>query len=135
MKVFKQLFIVFVFALLSISCKENPLVIDPSDNIYGVWIYESSDSNFAVMKKAQNFDESKPGFSIYKDGKFIERKNSGWCGTPPISYSNYEGEWNKKSDELLQVSVGYWGGIEQYHIKIVYLTESELRYSRIQISN
>jgi hypothetical protein len=74
MKVYKQLFIVLVFALLSISCKENPLVIDPSDNIYGVWIYESSDSNFAVMKKAQNFDESKTGFSIYKDGKFIEKK-------------------------------------------------------------
>ncbi len=135
MKRNRQLFLVFLIAASFISCEENSLIIDPADNLYGVWIYESSDSNFVIMKKAQNFDESKPGFSINKEGKFIERKNSGWCGTPPISYSNYEGEWNKKSDELFEVSVGYWGGIEQYQIKIISLTEIELRYSRLQISN
>lgn len=61
----------------------------------------------------------------YNQRKFIERKNSGWCGTPPVSYSDFEGNWSI-NDSLLNVSVAYWGGLADYQWKIISLDDKRL---------
>ena len=78
------------------------------------------------LNRADKLDPSKYGFSINDDGTFIEHKNSGWCGTPPIAYDSFDGTWEAKSDSLLEVTVGYWGGIMTYQIRIVTLDNENL---------
>ena len=58
-------------------------------------------------------------------GKFTERKNSGWCGTPPVVYSDYDGIWSEH-DSLISVSTGFWGGTVDYQWKIVALDKDYL---------
>ena len=72
-------------------------------------------------------DSTQYGFIIGKDGSFIERKNAGWCGTPPITYKNFEGTWEAVSDSLLEITVGYWGGTINYQMRIVNVDNEMLR--------
>ena len=43
-----------------------------------------------------------------------------------VKYS-YEGEWKKLSENLLEITVGYWGGTTSYKIEIVSLSSDELK--------
>jgi len=78
------------------------------------------------LDRSEQLDPFKYGFTINDDGTFIERKNAGWCGTPPISYDNFEGTWEAVSDSLLEITVGYWGGTMTYQIRIVSLDGDNL---------
>ena len=56
-------------------------------------------------ERREELDEAFYGFIIGEDGSFTERKNTGWCGTPPITYGNFEGSWTAVSDSLLDIVV------------------------------
>ena len=94
--------------------------------IMGTWIEEGYMGDTTLLKRAGELDEHKYGFVLMQDGTFIERKNSGWCGTPPIAYANYEGTFDVVSDSLLSITVGYWGGMMTYQIRVVSLDQEDL---------
>ncbi|MCP5006239.1 MAG: hypothetical protein GY941_20210 [Planctomycetes bacterium] len=105
------------------------------NNLYGTWIsagYEcplQNTENIIVLRKSRELDDNQYGLIICRDGKLTERNNAGWCGTPPITYKNYEGEWKKLSNNLLKITVGYWGGTTSYQMEIVSLSDDEMRIS------
>jgi len=112
------------------SCAEMDEVsemLGENEEIVGTWVEESLEDQVTTMKRAQNLAQDKYGFTIREDGTFIERKNAGWCGTPPISYDNFEGTWEALSDSLLDITVGYWGGTITYQMRIVSLDNQYLR--------
>lgn len=94
--------------------------------IVGTWIEEGYMGDTTLLKRAGELDENKYGFILKQDGTFIERKNSGWCGTPPIAYANYEGTFEVVSDSLLNITVAYWGGMMTYQIRVVSLDQEDL---------
>ncbi len=117
------LFLISVIILL--SCDDIPTT--HSGNKYlGTWVFDSADSNITHLIRSTEFDNDKYGFSILEDNIFVERKNAGWCGTPPISYQNYTGEWKDKNETTLIIKVGYWGGITKYDLEIVSKTDGTL---------
>ena len=122
--------IAFLLALsFMISCEEGLMEADAlgeNAGIVGTWIDNGYDEDVTLLIRADDFNQSKYGFTIHDDGVFIERKNSGWCGTPPISYDNFEGTWEAVSDSLLTITVGYWGGTMTYQIRIVSLDHENL---------
>lgn len=125
----KNMFILLL-ALVLISCEEELPVSDAlgeNAGIVGTWIADSYEDDITVLMRGDALNHSKYGFTLKKDGSFIERKNSGWCGTPPISYENFEGAWEALSDSLIDVTVAYWGGIMTYQIRIVSLHAEELK--------
>lgn len=125
----------FISLFLLISCeKESPLpeALGENGGIVGTWV-ENVDVSQAVvddgvtrLSRSDDLDEHSYGFTILEDGTFIERKNAGWCGTPPIFYDNFSGTWTARSDSLLEITVGYWGGTMNYQIRIVSLDEQAL---------
>lgn len=54
-------------------------------------------------------------------------KNAGWCGTPPISYSDYPGTWTILNDTLVEINVGYWGGTTIYKLDVESVSENSLK--------
>ncbi len=124
-----------MMALMASCAKENmgPENLGKNVGIVGTWI-EESDMSLPVPEdsttrliRSEELDQFRYGFSIKEDGTFLERKNAGWCGTPPISFENFEGTWSALSDSLLQITVGYWGGTMSYQIRIVSLAKETLR--------
>jgi hypothetical protein len=127
----KRVFFLLLGGLL-ISCSDISVNPDVSSDLYGIWVYHSiNDNNIFTMVKSSGFETDKPGLSIEKEGKFIERQINGWCGTLPVTYDNYDGKWTSETTDLLNISVGYWGGILKYKMKIISLTKSTLQYQRI----
>jgi hypothetical protein len=124
----KRLVILLAMAML-VSCGKDFLVTeDLGENagIIGTWIDDGYKGDTLRMYRAGELDAAKYGFTINEDGTFIERKNAGWCGTPPISYDNFEGTWEVVSDSLLDITVAYWGGMMTYQIRIIAVEEQEL---------
>ncbi len=70
-------------------------------------------------------------FSFQSDLKFVERKNSGWCGTPPVAYGDFEGTWSQ-NDSTLNINVGFWGGDVDYKWKIISLDENKLTIYKVK---
>ena len=122
--------IILLLAVLAISCEKDLLEAEnlgENGGIVGTWIEEGYEDDLTLLRRGEELDDSKYGFTIRVDGTFIERKNAGWCGTPPITYANFEGTWEALSDSLLDITVGYWGGTMTYQMRIVALDTEELK--------
>lgn len=129
----KLLFLLIV--MMMISCEKDVVEIDAlGENaaIIGTWVEEIdialpvTEDDITWMNRAGDLSANGYGFIIKEDGSFIERKNAGWCGTPPISYDNFEGNWEALSDSLLDITVAYWGGTLTYQMRIFSLEEDKL---------
>ena len=113
--------------LLSMACESAVGVEAAPDGIEGTWVQESYTENVTVLRRARDLDDDRYGFVIRPDGGFIERKNLGWCGTPPVTYGSFDGTWTPLTDNVLEIDVAYWGGTMTYALEIVAVTAQELR--------
>ena len=93
-----------VFLASCAEMDEPREMLGENEEIVGTWVEESLEDQVTTMKRAENLAQDRYGFIIREDGTFVERKNAGWCGTPPISYDNFEGTWEALSDSLLDIT-------------------------------
>lgn len=124
----KKLIVILIIASLAACEKEMGEADTLGDNagILGTWVESGYADDVLQLNRQGELDPDRYGFSIHDDGTFVERKNSSFCGTPPISYGDYQGTWEAVSDSLLEITVGYWGGIMTYQIRIVSLSGDDL---------
>lgn len=121
----------FIFTILTIiSCnKSDDIYIDENDMLFGNWINPVYEDSTTVFTRAIELKKDGYGISFLKNNKFIER-HSGWCGTPPLSFSNYEGNW-KKNNAIIEISMDNgMTGMTTYYLKIISLNENTLIVER-----
>jgi len=124
----KRIIIALCMVLL-LSCSEDMKEVEnlgENADIVGTWIENGYEDDVRLLVRSAELDLTKYGFIISGDGTFTERKNTGSCATPPISYDNFDGQWVALSDSLLEITVGFWGGSMAYQIRIVFLDKEEL---------
>ena len=120
LKTFAILYILFaIITLLNFISCEGSLNSDFDSPVIGTWILKENAGEITFLTRSDQFDQYRYGFTFHPNGIFTERKNAGWCGTPPISYANFEGRWWKISDSIYHVDVDYWGGRTNYRIEII----------------
>lgn len=132
-----QIWIIFGLAIL-LSCEKDipeAEMLGENTGVVGTWVEEEYDEELLWLRRSTDLDPSRYGFRIMENGEFIERKNSGWCGTPPITYANFDGTWKALSDSLLDITVEYWGGIMTYQICIVSLDQEMLAVRYLYAEN
>ncbi len=130
---YKKYLLTLPIILILISCTDNPVNESIPDNLEGTWVYRSYQEDVYTMEKSINLENDNSGLIILGNGKFIERKNIGFCGTPPVVYDNYQGNWESLSDTKLKIEVEYWGGTENFTMDIVSVTNSFLKFKKIMI--
>ena len=124
--------IILMLALSIIACEKNIENSAPSmDQSIGNWFNPQYNDSIVTYERSEGLVENDYGFSINEDKTFIERKNAGWCGTPPISYADYDGTWTEK-DSIIEITVGYWGGTSDYTWKMVSVDETTLIIIRLE---
>lgn len=108
MKYFTFLISLLVILVFS-SCEQNKIA---GDGIVGFWTYSENDEpdTILIYTRVAKLPTDEYGMCFKTDGKFIEHKNAGWCGTPPIAYDTFEGSWTQLGDTLY-ISAAFWGGI------------------------
>jgi hypothetical protein len=122
----KRLFSIMVlvgFAL--VSCDKEKIVIDPDNLMLGTWSYVDFTDGVSYFNRTEEFTENHC-YKFNSDGTLVERKNSGWCGTPPITYADYDGTWRILNDSIIKVVVGYWGGTSEYFLDVELVNEENL---------
>lgn len=111
---------------VAISCKKDcDQTVNPSGKLIGCWINPIAVDSLWKYERANLLMDNDYGFTFTSNNLFIERKNTGWCGTPPISYANFDGTWSL-NDSLVEIVVPYWGGIANYRWKIISLDYKSL---------
>lgn len=119
---------VFVFTACDKDDEKND---GDSSTIVGYWVYQEVNDSIMTYKRVDRLKDNDYGFAFNSNHVFIERKNSGWCGTPPVSYADYEGTW-VKTDSIVHITVGYWGGSLDYKWKVISVDNKELTIVRLQ---
>ena len=106
-------FLLLPAALILFSCETESIKI-PDENLpfVGIWINPVYTDSTRTFTRSGGLIENEYGLSLFKDHSVLERKNSGWCGTPPISYADFEGNWLFEHDTL-RLNVDFWGGTSE----------------------
>ncbi len=99
-----------VFPVLAMLLLSSNLFVEKDKGLLGHWIYDSVSEEGITYSKKSDFVRSKPGIAFLANGKLIKRQNAGWCGTPPISYSNFDGTWKWDNENTISLSYAFWGG-------------------------
>jgi hypothetical protein len=133
-------FLFLAVIVLFFSCELDTAMLNMEalgDNadIVGTWVEDEYQGDTLFLFRSDKFIQNKYGFTLHDDGTFIEHKNAGWCGTPPVTYDSFEGTWEAVSDSLLDITVGYWGGVMTYQIRIVSLRPEELAIRYLYTEN
>jgi hypothetical protein len=118
---------ILLFVLILIACeKNNENQAANPDQLIGSWFNPQHNDSIVTFERSEGLVDNEYGFSFNEDKTFIERKNAGWCGTPPILYADFDGTWTK-NDSIIEITVGYWGGTADYTWKIVSIDETLLK--------
>ena len=118
--------------VLMTGCKKQESDLEGFDNIIGCWanpVYEYDIYPKAIIcyERVESLPYNSPSIKFLNNRKLIERKNIGWCGTPPITYGDFSGKWKIEKNNNLKIDVAYWGGMEQRTWKIIDVTDTSLR--------
>lgn len=129
----KNLLLLLTLAFALCSCHSENIqpaekggILNEEDPLQGYWIAGDYLEETTIYNRAGKFDPDKGGFAFFENGKLIERSNSGWCGTPPISYAEYEGNWTVNEENLLVLNSTYWGGEHIVTYEIISVDENKL---------
>ncbi len=108
------------------SCEKDNIETDPGNLLIGIWINDGYRDDVTIYKRSDEFTDNYC-YLFKSDGTLTERQNAGWCGTPPISYADYEGTWEIANDTLIRITVGYWNGNRSYRLDIESVNSGELK--------
>jgi len=109
------------------SCSENSdLEMAPDNLLIGHWTEPTYNNESIIFKRSNHIANDSYGVSFKKTGVFIEH-SSGWCGTPPLVFNDYTGNWQTKN-MLIMVSMQHFPG--NFNWRIVSLTENQLIVQR-----
>lgn len=100
--------------------------VDWENKIIGKWTLTEANDTEAIFFKTDEFIKRKFGIAFLKNGEFIHYSFSGWCGTPPLHFSNNKGKWNKAHEQVLEVNYRMWNGIKEGQIFIKEVSEDSL---------
>jgi hypothetical protein len=129
----KTAFISFISLLLILTAckKETQPYLEAPEGLFGCWINPQYSDSVVVYEKAPALIEGY-GIKFRDNDSLIERKNAGWCGTPPITYSDFNGTYTV-NDSIITASVGYWGGTTGYTWKLLSLSRRSLKLKLLNV--
>lgn len=118
------LLLIFIGSLY--SCENNEAIIDADNLILGNWIEPVYDGETTTFTRGSSLPNDAYGITFKQNGDFIER-TSGWCGTPPLIFSDYKGSF-KIDETLVKINTEFYPNSFQW--RIITLTETELIVKR-----
>jgi hypothetical protein len=121
----KNILSIFLITLF-FSCESNEPVINVDNLLLGAWIEPSYDSETTTYKRGNSLPDENYGIWFSENGDFTER-SSGWCGTPPLIYTDYNGSFEIDGTLIKITTTSY---PNSYQWRIVSLTENELIVKR-----
>lgn len=116
-----------VLCFMNMQCEDDDVMNSDLDKLLiGSWEDPIYDGGKITFKRANALPEAGYGISFKANRSFVER-SSGWCGTPPLVFSDYQGEW-RSDNTLITITQDHFPN--NYTWRIVSLTANELVVKR-----
>lgn len=127
----KLFYIAFALSFFLAACEDDDETASVmTRSLVGNWSDAYQLDSVITFSSMEELPDHQYGIAFAPDHNFIERKNSGWCGTPPISFADFMGIWSEK-DSIVDISVGYWGGRVDYEWKIIHVGAGTLKIMKL----
>jgi hypothetical protein len=122
----KTIFQIFTFLVIVVSsCTKEEIKIEPNNPLVGTWNYSDYSDNAMIFTRSEKFIDNRC-YKFNSDGTMLERNITGWCATPPVSYSDYQGRWAILNDTLIQLNVTYFDGLRSYRLDVKLIDSNSL---------
>jgi hypothetical protein len=122
---------IVILGMVLFSCTKKEDLKDYGDSpLIGTWNYSFYENEVTVFTRGPEFIDGE-GIKFNANGTLLQRKNSGFCGTPPITYADYDGTWTKINDTIIEIKAGYWGGTITSKLDIEYISSYTLKFLTI----
>ncbi len=116
-----------IFCFINMRCEPNDDALNDSDNLLiGHWAEPQYNDQNITLTRVNTLPEAGYGISFKTKNDFVER-SSGWCGTPPLVFSDYQGKW-ELTEDVVAITQDHFPN--NYAWRIVSLTENELTLTR-----
>lgn len=101
----KRITLIIVSILMFVSCADTKEVIPINKNnlLLGYWQEKESIDNRSVYKRVSSLEGEMYGLGFLERNKFV-RRHSGWCGTPPLVFTTFEGSF-EENNALIKINV------------------------------
>lgn len=112
--------VLFLLLVTTIGCEDNnePIPINESNKLIGHWINPVYTDSELKLTRASSLKSNEYGLSFLEKTQCVER-SSGWCGTPPLSFMDFQGSWTR-TDSILIVTID--NGLGMQNIKWIIKT-------------
>lgn len=124
----RRAILILPILLALFSCEDEKAAVERTDMIVGAWNDQEYKDSIQIMKKVNSLSGDEYGIQFLDNGKLKEIKNSGWCGTPPISYGEFSGTWELQGDSILYIESTYWGGEISQTWQILEIDNSKMSF-------
>ena len=122
--------VLFLSLVIGASCNDDNdgITIDENDQLIGSWINPISSDAELKFTRASALKKNAYGITFLQKSACVER-SSGWCGTPPITYFDYEGTWSRKGN-IITITID--NGMEAIQWEIKTLNDDYLIIEMLQ---
>ncbi|GGD13783.1 lipocalin-like domain-containing protein [Hyunsoonleella pacifica] len=115
--------VTILICCINMKCESNEDdLIDASNLLIGNWSEVQYDKENITFKRQNSLPENTYGISFRAKGNLVER-SSGWCGTPPLHFSDYNGTW-ELTENVITITQNHFPN--NYVWRIISVTETEL---------
>ena len=117
----------------SLGCEKDneTITINESDKLIGHWVNPIYNDYELKLTRANSLKNDAYGISFLTVSTCIER-SSGWCGTPPLTFFDYQGTWTRNDSILIITIASGINGLEAIQWEIKTLNDNYLIIERIR---
>ena len=97
--------VLFLLLVTTMGCspENEPISINESNKLLGHWINPVYNGTELQLTRASSLKSDGFGMSFLEKTQCVER-NSGWCGTPPLTFFDFKGSWTL-TDSILIITI------------------------------
>jgi len=124
--------VLFLLLITSFGCEEDneTITINESDKLIGHWINPTYNDLELKLTRSSSLRKDAYGISFLTENQCIER-SSGWCGTPPLTFFDFQGIWTRNDAIIIITIDNGLNGLEDIKWQIKTLNDNNLIIERI----
>ena len=98
--ILKTVLLLLLVTTLGCTQENETIPINESNKLIGHWINPIYTGSELQLTRASSLKSDGYGLSFLEKTQCVER-SSGWCGSPPLTFRDFEGSWTRTEAVLI----------------------------------